>query len=182
MKEQKHKWKITNLNVTKYRNGVIIPQVTDATQWEALTTGAWCYYNNDPANEAVYSKLYNWYAINDPRGLAPIGYHIPSESEWTSLHSSGFPLKETGTIHWTSPNNVVTSTIYIGGFNALPGGSRVYNAPFIFDYFGSRGYFWSSSILNSFNAYYSYLDNISSGGQTRDIYKKSGFSVRCLKD
>lgn len=78
-------WMKKNLNVTKYRNGDLIPQVTDPTQWKNLTTGAWCYYNNDSANGDVYGKLYNWYAVNDTRGLAPVGYHIPSNTDWTNL-------------------------------------------------------------------------------------------------
>jgi hypothetical protein len=63
-------WTLNNLDVTTYRNGESIPEVTDPTAWAALTTGAWCYYNNDSATGAIYGKLYNWYAVNDPRGLA----------------------------------------------------------------------------------------------------------------
>ena len=74
-------WMPKNLDVDHYRNGDPIPQVTDPEVWGTLTTGAWCYYNNDPANGAVYGKLYNWYAVNDPRGLAPAGWHIPTEAE-----------------------------------------------------------------------------------------------------
>jgi uncharacterized protein (TIGR02145 family) len=179
-------WTTTNLNVTKYRNGDVIPQVTDPTEWANLTEGAWCYYNNDPANEAVYGKLYNWYAVNDPRGLAPIGYHIPSESEWTSLNNSRFPLKETGTTHWTSPNNVVTSTIYIGGFNALPGGIRMINGTF--ETIGTSGNWWSSdrSSITSGSDYLRAvsfsLSNVSLGGSTNVFYKIRGLSLRCLKD
>ena len=180
-------WTTTNLNVTKYRNGDIIPQVTDAAQWAALTTGAWCYYNNDPANEAVYGKLYNWYAINDPRGLAPTGYHIPTQSDWSSLNTvestwatwgGTISLKETGTTHWASPNGA----IYTSGFNALPGGSRVYTVGFIFDYFGTSGHLWSSSAATQANAIYYHLQDNILVGQNREIYKKSGLSVRCIKD
>lgn len=73
-------WMSKNLDVTKYRNGDDIPQV-DLASWAALTTGAWCHYNNDPANDAIYGKLYNWYAVNDPRGLGPVGYHVPTDEE-----------------------------------------------------------------------------------------------------
>src|SRR5580765_7574137 len=79
------KWMSRNLDVTYYRNGDVIPHVTDPTKWQALTTGAWCWYNNDSANGAVYGKLYNWYAVNDPRGLVPAGWHIPSDAEWNTL-------------------------------------------------------------------------------------------------
>jgi uncharacterized protein (TIGR02145 family) len=79
-------WSSKNLDVARYRNGDIIPQVTNATQWAALTTGAWCWYNNDSATyAATYGRLYNWYAVNDVRGLAPQGYHIPSDAEWNKL-------------------------------------------------------------------------------------------------
>jgi uncharacterized protein (TIGR02145 family) len=78
-------WTSTNLNVSTYRNGDIIPQVKDKDAWAGLTTGAWCYYENDAANGTKYGKLYNWYAVNDARGLAPKGYHIPSDAEWTKL-------------------------------------------------------------------------------------------------
>ena len=115
-----------NLNVTKYRNGDIIPQVTDPTQWTNLTTGAWCYYNNDPANGAIYGKLYNWYAVNDPRGLAPQGWHVPSHTEF--LDSSGYILSgqrtasgtfahvETNCYWWTSTEKDST-TVYARSYS-----------------------------------------------------------------
>jgi uncharacterized protein (TIGR02145 family) len=85
-----------NLNVSKYKNGDIIPQVTDGTQWANLTTGAWCWYNNDSATyAATYGKLYNWYAVNDPRGLAPEGWHVPSDGEWNILIKYLDPIADT---------------------------------------------------------------------------------------
>lgn len=84
-------WAKKNLDVSRYRNGDLIPEVKDDKEWENLTTGAWCYYNNDPKTGAIYGKLYNWYAVNDSRGLAPEGYHIPSDSEWTiAIHNRYF--------------------------------------------------------------------------------------------
>ena len=124
-----------NLNVTKYKNGDIIPQVTDPTQWANLTTGAWCYYNNDPANGAIYGKLYNWYAVNDPRGLAPEGWHVPSHTEF--LDSSGYILSgqrtwsgtfahiESLCLWWTSTEKDATTVYarsYSLGILALQGG------------------------------------------------------------
>jgi uncharacterized protein (TIGR02145 family) len=99
----------SNLNVSHYRNGDVIPQVTDPTAWSSLTTGAWCYYNNDTANGTVYGKLYNWYAVNDPRGLSPQGWHVPTDAEWTNLTSclGGESLaggKMKATTLWDSPN------------------------------------------------------------------------------
>ncbi|NQW78846.1 MAG: fibrobacter succinogenes major paralogous domain-containing protein, partial [Chitinophagaceae bacterium] len=81
-------WMDKNLNVSTYQNGDIIQYVSDPAAWAALTTGAWCYYNNDPANNAIYGKLYNWYAVNDLRGLAPKGWHIPTDAEWTTLSTT----------------------------------------------------------------------------------------------
>ena len=81
-------WMSTNLNVSTYRNGDVIPQVQDQVTWDKLdklTTGAWCYYENNAANGTKYGKLYNWYAVNDARGLAPAGWHIPTDGEWTVL-------------------------------------------------------------------------------------------------
>ena len=75
-------WMLKNLNVDHYRNGNPITQITDSAKWANLTTGAWCYYNNDPANGTTYGKLYNWYPVNDPRGLAPLGLHVPTDDEW----------------------------------------------------------------------------------------------------
>jgi hypothetical protein len=81
-------WMTKNLNVDKFRNGDLIPEAKTKEEWEkagANEQPAWCYYNNDPSNGVKYGKLYNWYAVNDPRGLAPKGYHIPSDDEWTKL-------------------------------------------------------------------------------------------------
>jgi uncharacterized protein (TIGR02145 family) len=116
------------LNVTKYRNGDLIPQVTDATQWTALTTGAWCYYNNDPAMAAIYGKLYNWDALIDGRGIAPKGYHIPTDTDWAILTTclggdsiAGSTMKETGNTHWANGNTDATNS---RGFTGLPGGTQ----------------------------------------------------------
>ena len=84
----KQTWMQKNLNVSKYHDGTPIPQVTDPKKWANLKTGAWCYYENNTANDTTYGKLYNWYAVNDPRGLAPSGYHIPTDAEWTTLSSN----------------------------------------------------------------------------------------------
>ena len=78
-------WMNKNLDVDRYRNGDKIPEVKDPVQWSQLTTGAWCYYNNDPVMGQIYGKLYNGYAVDDPRGLAPKGWHIPTDVEWTKL-------------------------------------------------------------------------------------------------
>ncbi len=97
-------WMTKNLNVDKFRNGDPIPQAKTDAEWEAAgknKQSAWCYYNNDPANESKYGKLYNWYAVIDARGLAPEGYHIPTDKEWTILvnylgNDAGTKMKSKG--------------------------------------------------------------------------------------
>ena len=120
-------WSAKNLDITTYRNGDTIPQVTDPEQWGALTTGAWCYYNNDSTNNAIYGKLYNWYAVIDSRGLAPLGWHVPSDKEWYTLIDylggvdiAGGKMKSVSSL-WISPNTGATNS---SGFSALPGGSH----------------------------------------------------------
>lgn len=176
-------WMLNNLDVTTYRDGTPIPEVTDNAAWAALTTGAWCYYNNNPANGAIYGKLYNWYAVNNPKGLAPIGYHVPSDTEWTILSNTlggssvaGGPLKETGTIHWLSPNTGATNST---GFTALPGGYRYIG---IFFSINNISRWWSSTEWNSTNSYMAelYYDSNLLGVNVFD--KTDGHSVRCIKD
>jgi len=191
-------WTSKNLDVSIYRDGTPIPQVTDPTQWGSLTTGAWCYYNNDPANGEVYGKLYNWYAVagiynaaslNDKtlrKQFAPLGWHVPSDPEWTTLtnylggvdYAAG-KMKETGTTHWFSPNTGATNS---SGFTGLPGGFRNYYDG-IFDSIGNYGFWWSSSELDTVGAWSCLLlyNNYSNGN--RSPYNKfNGFSVRCLRD
>ena len=175
-------WTKTNLNVSHYRNGDVIPQVTDATQWAALTTGAWCYYNNDPANSAIYGKLYNWYAVNDTRGLAPVGFHIPTDTEWTALTTclggetvAGGKMKETGTSHWISPNtNATNSSVFTG----IPGGMSTTDMANK----GYNGYWWSSTELGLNVSWGRFLSNNSETISRIDGNKPFGFSVRCIKD
>ena len=171
-------WTTKNLDVTTYRNGDAIPQVQDAKAWENLRTGAWCYYENETV---TYGKLYNWYAVNDPRGLAPAGYHIPPEAEWSTLTNylggetiAGTKMKsKTG---WENNGNGTNTS----GFAGLPGGYRYYNGYFY--NIGANGYWWSSSESNTDNAWYRYL--YSDNGDVNRNYnlKRNGFSVRCLRD
>ncbi len=177
-------WMIVNLDVETYRNGDTIPQVTDKAAWPALTTGAWCYYNNDAANGAKYGKLYNWYAVNDLRGLAPQGWHIPNDAEWTTLSTllggevlAGGKLKEVGTLNWQRPNTKATNE---SGFSALPGGARDYGGTF--NNVGGYGYWWSATVGNSPYAWYRYLYYDGGSLGRTNVIKKIGFSVRCLRD
>jgi uncharacterized protein (TIGR02145 family) len=178
-------WTGCNLNITTFANGDPIPEVSDPTAWAALTTPAWCYYNNDPTNNLSYGKLYNWYAVNDPRGLAPTGYHVPSDAEWTTLTTflgglsvAGGPLKQTGTCFWNSPNTDATNS---SGFSALAGGVR--DSFGAFSNFGFNGNYWSSSLLPSTDYYYRQLHSFD-GIVNRNYgnVEKLGFSVRVIQD
>ena len=178
-------WMRENLDVLTYRNGDIIPQVTDPTAWAALTTGAWCYYNNDSTQGNKYGKLYNWHAVNDPRGLAPQGWHVPSDAEWTILETAlggasvaGGKMKEAGTLNWTTPNTGGNNN---SGFAGLPGGNRNYLGSFV--NVGNLGNWWSSTEEDSVGAWLRYLGyNISDLLRGGANYKYYGFSVRCLRD
>jgi len=177
-------WMTKNLGVSTYRNGDIIPQVTNPAQWSSLTTGAWCYYDNEAANGTKYGKLYNWYAVNDPRGLAPIGYHVPSDEEWSTLTTflggdevAGGKMKSTGTTLWSSPNTDASNS---SGFAGLPGGNRYLNGTFY--YIGLNGDWWSSTENNTTNAWHRHF-NYGNGNVVRNnLNKTNGCSVRCLRD
>ena len=176
-------WMDKNLDVITYRNGDTIPYVTNPATWAALTTGAWCYYNNDPSTDAIYGKLYNWYAVADPRGLAPAGWHVSTDAEWTTLVTclggtsvAGGKLKVSGTRIWASGNDADNSS----GWAGLPGGNRA-DQGFFFDDLSS-GLWWSATSATATTAWYRYLlySNTSVG---RDLsLKPYGFSVRCVKD
>jgi uncharacterized protein (TIGR02145 family) len=175
-----------NLDITTYRNGDEIPEVADNTEWSALTTGAWCYYDNSSANGEVYGKMYNWYAVNDSRGLAPSGWHIPSDAEWMTLKDylggesvAGGKMKETGTSHWQSPNEGATNE---SGFTALPGGYRDGVGGSYGD-IGRVGHWWSSTEFDVTHAGEWYLSYYYTRGIFgRSSLDKNGFSVRCIKD
>jgi len=125
-------WMVENWKCTHYDNGDLIPNVTDDSNWIHTTTGAMCWYNNDRAKyDSVYGAMYNWYAVNDPRGLAPKGWHVPNYNDWEALTKSiggwevaGGNIKEKGIKHWKSPNTGATNS---SGFTALPGGDRAGN-------------------------------------------------------
>jgi uncharacterized protein (TIGR02145 family) len=195
-------WTKTNLNVSKYRDGYIIPQITNQTEWNNLTTGAWCYYDDDPVNGATYGKLYNWYAvagIYDAASLAnpslrkqlsPSGWHVANNEEFRNLSIcfggntiSGDKLKETGTTHWNHP----TGATNISGFTALPGGSRTGQGG-VYQVINFMGEWWGSGEASTTNALSTYLNTINTANNTSDFYpgmvahKRSGFSVRLVKD
>ena len=151
-------WQTKNLNVTTYRNGEVIPEVQDATAWESLTTGAWCHYDNDPANDAIYGKLYNWYAVNDSRGLAPSGFHVPTETELTAVTDMKDPA----------------------GFAGLPGGFRNFDGMF-YD-IGYYGIWWSSTQEDPSYAWDRHLNYDTGVADRLSSGNNYGLSVRCLRD
>ena len=180
-------WLTGNLNVSSFRNGDFIPEAKTNEEWKkAGSEGkpAWCYFNNDPENGKIYGKLYNWYAINDPRGLTPEGWSIPVNNHWMTLVKNllgvdvaGIKLKnKTG---WKSKNG--TNDI---GFAALPGGYRNENGAF--KELGTQCQWWTNSepvevqksnliyslVLNDFTMEVSYIK----------ATKESGLSVRCIKN
>ena len=176
-------WMAENLKVTRYRNGDDIEYVTDNDQWANLSTGAYCYYNNDANNSDTFGSLYNWYAVNDSRGLAPEGWRVPTDDEWQTLVDylggssvAGGKMKEAGTAHWNSPNTGATNE---SGFTALPGGYRSGNGNFF--NLGNNGYFWSAT---EYSTYYAWSRELSYNyAQVYRYYNKQhGFSVRCIRD
>ncbi len=174
-------WMASNLKVTHNRNGVAIPNVTDSTQWSNDTTAAYCSYNNDAQMTVTYGRLYNWYAVANANNLAPTGWHVASDSEWTVLTtflgtSPGGKLKETGLTHWTSPNTGATNS---SGFTALPGADRSYIGQF--HNLGIYGLFWTSSQSGG-NGIDRILDNTSANVYSINYPKGNAFAVRCVKN
>ncbi|MBI4648310.1 MAG: fibrobacter succinogenes major paralogous domain-containing protein [Bacteroidia bacterium] len=159
-----------NLNTSRYRDGTAIQNVTGNGTWGGLSTGAFCWYNNDSVlYDNVYGKLYNWYAVNDSRKLAPAGWHVATDSEWNIMEiyldttvdttatgwvgtDIGGKLKETGTMHWNSPNTGATNS---SGYSALPGGLRISYGTF-YD-IADLGYWWSAS---EYDATYAWFRNL----------------------
>ena len=182
-------WLYTNLKTTRYRNGDLIPTGLSDTQWQNTTTGAYAIYNDIAQNNNIYGKLYNWYAVADPRELCPTGWHVPSDSEWDTLVNylgggsvAGGKMKtigdlQSGTGLWQSPNTGATNS---SGFSGLPGGFRNYDGSF--SNIGTFGDWWSSTPNGSNNAWDRYLYS-NSGDVYRVIgNKQAGISVRCLRD
>ncbi len=184
-------WTTKNLTVSRYRNGDIIPQVTGPGQWMNLTTGAWCYYNNDPATEPIYGRLYNWYAVNDTRGLTPAGWHVPTDAEWNKLticidanadtsqccnNVAGTAMKSTS--GWTNNGNGTNSS----GFSGLPGGYRANNGTFTS--LENDGCWWSTSEYDAASALLRSLSYINSfvWSGFGFTFKTYGYSVRIVRD
>ncbi len=177
-------WMAENLNTTHFRNGDAITDIQSNALWAGSTTEAYCDYENLPSYGATYGKLYNWYAVDDSRNVAPSGWHVATDAEWTALMTflggetvAGGKLKETDTIHWVNPNIGATN---ISGFTALPGGDREFDGTFQFIKFS--GAWWTASIFNVGYAWSCVMncnEVLVGHGGASNIF---GRSVRCVKD
>jgi uncharacterized protein (TIGR02145 family) len=186
-------WTTTNLDVTTFRNGDPIPEIEADTSWKAACLAhkpAWCYYKNDPANGKVYGKLYNWYALHDPRGLAPKGWHVPTGDEWTTLVSDKDAVGRE-----QDQNNFKSSTGWAkdpdnddgnsngnnkSGLSLLPGGYRDNDGSFYRG--GTYGFFWTATEYDGINAFYCSFPNVGFQRDYSGYSKGDGISVRCIKD
>lgn len=176
-------WMTKNLDVAKFKNGDPIPEAKTNEEWVKAGENkqpSWSYYDNDPANGAQYGKLYNWYAVKDPRGLAPEGYHVPTDAEWTQLSDylggedvAGKKMKSTS--GWLKNGNGSNES----GFNGLPGGYRSDDGAY---YIGFGGVWWSSTEDYADDAWDRYLSGDSGDLGRGDGERRGGFSVRCLRD
>ncbi len=182
-------WMAENLKTTKYNDGSAMPLVTDSASWAESSTPAYCWYDNNVDNKNTYGALYNWFTVNTGK-LAPTGWHVPTDAEWTTLTNNlggqllgGGKMKSTGTIEagtglWYSPNTGATNE---SGLTAIPAGSRSNDGAF--SYIGIYGYWWSSSEFESVASYAWFLQlqyGVSPVFRFPD-YKNFGFSVRCVK-
>ena len=185
-----HTWSTRNLDVSTYRNGDPIPQVTDPGEWVKLTTGAWCWYNNDSATYHTYGRLYNWYAVNDPRGLAPEGWHVLTDAEWDAMEtclgedSVGYRMRAAGSSQWPGPTTAIDNS---SGFSGLPNGKRSEGGAF--SHAGSAAGYWTAvegSVSDAWCGRLIHDENlrdlpamITGVGYTN---KADGYAVRCVKD
>ena len=179
-------WMAENLRTTKYRDGSDIPEVKSADAWFALRSDAYCNYNNTTSVDSIatFGRLYNWNAVNDSRKLAPFGWHIASNAEWSTLKDylggslmAGGKLKEVGLTHWLEINGAATNE---SGFTALPGGEI--NSVGRFELVGVIGCWWSADYADDYASWdWTILNNNGNIG-TGTTNKAFGFSVRCVKD
>jgi uncharacterized protein (TIGR02145 family) len=181
-------WMTENLKTTRYRNSDLIGTTTPATldiSAETTPKYQWAYDGNE-SNVAAYGRLYTWYAVTDSRNVCPAGWHVPSDAEWNTLiaylgdqYDAGDKLKETGTVHWNSPNAGATNE---SGFTALPGGER--NNGDTFNYIGKYGTWWSATEYSTMSVLHRRINwnpPYVEGGNYNS-YKINGFSVRCVSD
>ena len=178
-------WLVENLRTTKYSNGDDIWNLTNPTDWQTTTSGAWSYYENDSHYEVPYGKLYNLFAVADTRNVCPTGWHVPNDGEWQTLINfvggnefAGNKMKETSTAHWKPNNDFSTNS---SGFTALPGGARSNSTGISYPAI-SLGMFWSTTAFDDENAYGYYLFDAYQSISRQLYIKQTGLSVRCMQD
>ena len=177
-------WMVENLKTTHYRDGTPIPEIPDNAAWVADTYGAYCFYDNNPANKAAYGLLYNCFAVRNTHNIAPEGWHVPNYSELNTLFEyvggygiAGGRLKEAGFVHWQDPNTGADNS---AEFTAVGAGWR---QTLTGNFYGiqQKSYFWANSL--SYIAFVLSYDSesyfVSTGSSNVAPY---GYSVRCVKD
>ena len=174
-------WLAENLKTSRYRNNIALSNLTNNNSWGTTTNAAYSDYSS-PSTSTTYGKLYNWYAVTNINNLAPKGWHIPTDEDWTKLSNFlgstnvGSKLKERGNLHWLTENADANNQT---GFTALPGGSRSTDGN-LYD-FGNIGYWWSSSVGSNINSgWYRYISNASGNLNTSFYNINAGMSVRCI--
>ncbi len=188
-------WMAENLRTTKFSNGKPIPKTNDKANWKGLMSGGACFYDDQSSNGKIDGALYNWYAVRAQK-ICPTGWHVPSDAEWDTLAVAlggtkigatrreeiellevGGKLKSTDTTFWQNPNTGATNE---SGFSALPGGYRTSGG--VYEQKGSSGYWWSSSISNSYGSFCRFMKYNSASLNKINLSKTYGFSIRCLKN
>jgi uncharacterized protein (TIGR02145 family) len=184
VKIEKLEWMLENLNVSFFRNGEPIPEAGTAEEWSKAGkegTSAWCHYENRIENGERSGKLYNWYAVNDPRGLAPVGWHVSSDAEWRQVtdflggeDAAGTKMKSSS--GWNQDGNGTNES----GFTGLPGGCRDLNGKF--SNIEKIGFWWTSTEKDTTLAWYRCIDKTPWYVYRTNYYKQNGLSVRCVRD
>lgn len=174
-------WTAENLRTSRYTNGDPIVQIEDSREWQEATMGSWAYFDNNRSYVSVYGKLYNWNAVEDPRGLCPDGWTEPSDIHWDQMVRSlgtdaGGGLKSTGLQYWQAPNTGATNET---GFTALPAANRSNDGSF--SSLGGFAFFWSSSEFSDDEAVAWYITHFNTAVTKRVVNKNFGFSVRCVE-
>lgn len=175
-------WMAENLKVEHYRNGDLIPRVQDEEEWKALRTGSWCYYQNKPENGLIFGKLYSWYAVNDKRGLAPKGWHIPSNEEWDELveYLGGKEIAGKKMIDPTLWGNNNIDASNESGFTAIPSGCGLTNG--YTSQYSCDAFYWTSSQYDNENAWFRMLLIGWTDLFINSTKKKFELAIRCIKD
>lgn len=175
-------WSRTNLDVTTYANGDSIQYIADTLQWAAAREGAWCWYENKTGDSISYGKLYNWYAVNDPRGLCPQGWHAATAEEWNNLVTAfggdsvaAEALKKAG--EWQGPG---TKAINNSGFSALPAGNRTIDG--LFNGRTNSGVWWTANEADSLSAWARYMNRLHARVGKKAGEKTNGLACRCVKN